>query len=1143
MRIYRLHRSTNAASATDLSFFEVHVRRSAELGFSHLLLAAPLCETWYRSECDDTLRQLTTLCAQHHQVLLLDLRVDRPVPDSTPVDVRADKHADQLRQNSAGQALADPQSIHHEQHVQEWIDRLRTMVAIGVGGFRCMLPVSIPASCWTRLIATVRGSSASVKFAAWTPGLRAEQLRTLIPCGFDSVFSSLPWWDFRSVWLIDEHQGLRSLQAKIINPVVAEIAGVDPSNDTLTPDPFPLNPALAHRLILTAIASGDGWLMPAGFIADGLADHDTQHAAGIDEQVARGNRWLATLSSNEVQSEAASATITACPVAPSALHTLSGPDSPLTLLARITPAAHGGETSAPLVIAINPDGAYTAEMRVDRILTGMALPDGAGALVADAPELLGNPTQSDTTACNSYGPLDDLLLGPAQVRLFRAGSGPVQSAIKATRGKAAERRVLEAALQAPRISIEQIQPQCDAGRFAVRRIVGERVTVTADVWIDGHDMLAVVLCWRIAGTRDWQEIRMAPSGNDSWHAAFPLERLGRHEFTVQAWRDPFATWLDEVEKKRAAGLDLTLEIEEGSRLLLAIADYAAQSAPEGLSAPPIEHQETWRHALVAYARALSAHAKLESEDLADANHRRLHILLDPLTRVAVEASGYRPCLNQSAATYPLEADRLAARYASWYELFPRSQTDNAERHGTFDDVIERLPAISAMGFDVLYFPPIHPIGMTHRKGRNNSLNAQPFEPGSPYAIGSMLGGHEAVHPELGTLADFRRLRDAAAAQGLELALDFAIQCAPDHPWLREHPEWFAYRPDGTVRYAETPPKRYQDIVNVDFYAGATPGSLWQALRNVVLFWADQGIRIFRVDNPHTKPLPFWEWLIAEVRHRYPGTLFLAEAFTRPKPMARLAKLGFTQSYTYFTWRNSKVELSEYMTQLTQSELREYFRPHFFVNTPDINPYFLHRSGRPGFLIRAALAALMSGLWGMVSGFELCEATPLIVGGQIKEEYLDSEKFQIRPRDIANYRQHPANIVAEITRLNAIRRSYPALQNHLGIRFYRADNPQIVYFARYLETDPAVAGAPFFTEGVLLVAISLDPFNVQESEIEVPTWEWQLADDVTLQVENLMQGEHFTWTGSRQHIRLDPQHCPFAVWHVRPPLISPTENRI
>jgi len=1136
LRIYRLHRPIDLAGTsgtTRLSFLETHLQRSAALGFSHVLFAAPLSLDWYRSECDDELRQLTALCTKHQVVLLLDLRIDASVPGDTFA-------ADEA---NGASALAAQSAVPDTQLEQAWSQRLSDMAASGVGGFRCILPLSLPVPSWTRIIASVRASHASVRFAAWTPGLTSAQLRALAPCGFDMVFSSLPWWDFTSAWLVDEHQSLRALHAKIINPVVAEIAGTDPAEDTLVQAPAPLSAALMQRLLLSAIASGDGWLMPADWVEPG-AGEDLQHPAihPLSEHIAGCNTWLATASSSLTPAEELSATVAVRPVLVDTLRTLSSPGAPLTLLARTTPVAHVGATPAPLVIAINHDAHYPAGMRVDRILTGMALPEGAGALVADAPELSGNETLADQTSSNSYSPLDTLELAPAQVRLFRAGTGPLQNSAKPKRSKAVERRALEAAFHTPRISIEAIQPQCDGGRFAVRRVVGERVTVEADVWMDGHDMLAVALCWRVAGAGDWQEMRMEALSNDRWRAAFPLERLGRHEFTVHAWRDPFATWLDEIEKKRAAGLDLTLEIEEGSRLLLAIADHAAQHGSQKPGADAGD--EPWRRALATQARALSQHVKAKGQNpaAAEVDTARLQILLDPLTRIAVNASSYRPFLNQSAPIYPLEADRVAARFSSWYELFPRSQTESAARHGTFDDVIERLPAISAMGFDVLYFPPIHPIGMKHRKGRNNSLAAQPDEPGSPYAIGSELGGHDTIHPELGTLADFRRLRDAAAGQGLELALDFAIQCAPDHPWLRQHPEWFSYRPDGTVRYAENPPKKYQDIVNVDFYAGATPTELWQALRDVVLFWADQGIRIFRIDNPHTKPLPFWEWLIAEVRNRYPGTLFLAEAFTRPKPMARLAKLGFTQSYTYFTWRNDKAELSEYMTQLTQSELRDYFRPHFFVNTPDINPYFLHRSGRPGFLIRAALAALLSGLWGMVSGFELCEAEPLVVGGQIKEEYLDSEKFQIRPRDIAAYSSQPNNIVAEITRLNTIRRNYPALQNHLGVRFYQADNPQILFFARYLEADPAVEGQPRFSTGVVLVAISLDPYQVQEADIDVPLWEWHLPDDATLQVEDLMSGHSFSWTGRRQHIRLDPQHYPFAVWHLRPPATAPNGNQ-
>jgi starch synthase (maltosyl-transferring) len=420
-----------------------------------------------------------------------------------------------------------------------------------------------------------------------------------------------------------------------------------------------------------------------------------------------------------------------------------------------------------------------------------------------------------------------------------------------------------------------------------------------------------------------------------------------------------------------------------------------------------------------------------------------------------------------------------------------------------------------MGFDVLYLPPIHPIGQTNRKGKNNSLRAQPEDVGSPYAIGNSDGGHTAIHPELGNIDDFRRLRDAAREHGMELALDFAIQCSPDHPWLKEHPEWFSFRPDGSVRYAENPPKKYEDIVNVDFYAARAIPDLWQALRDIVLFWAKEGVRIFRVDNPHTKPLPFWEWLIAQVRSRYPDVIFLSEAFTRPKIMYRLAQLGFSQSYSYFTWRNTKHELTDYFVELTTSDAKEFFRPHLFVNTPDINPYFLQTSGRPGFLIRAALAATLSGLWGMYSGFELCEAAPL----PGREEYLNSEKYEIRVRDY----NAPGNIVAEISRLNRIRKSNPALQTHTGLRFFPAHNDRVIFYGKPL---PA-------SNDIILVAVSLDPFQVQEATIEVPVWEWQLPDDAVVAVHDLMRDTNFVWSGKSQHVRLDPSELPFSIWRVAP----------
>jgi starch synthase (maltosyl-transferring) len=472
----------------------------------------------------------------------------------------------------------------------------------------------------------------------------------------------------------------------------------------------------------------------------------------------------------------------------------------------------------------------------------------------------------------------------------------------------------------------------------------------------------------------------------------------------------------------------------------------------------------------------------------------------------------QPFLARHAPEIEVDVERERAGFASWYELFPRSQAREPGRHGTFDDVIARLPAIRAMGFDVLYFPPIHPIGTRNRKGRNNSLRAQPGDPGSPYAIGAAAGGHDAVHPELGGIEAFRRLRAAAEAAGLELALDFAVQFSPDHPWLKAHPEWFSWRPDGSLKFAENPPKKYEDISNCDFYAARNAPALWRALRDVVAYWVSEGVRIFRVDNPHTKPLPFWQWLIADIRARQPDVLFLSEAFTRPVMMYRLAKIGFSQSYTYFTWRNTKAELTQYLTELADGPPRAFYRPHFFVNTPDINPYFLQGSGRPGFLIRAALATTLSGLWGMYSGFELCEAAPL----PGKEEYLDSEKYQLRPRDW----NAAGNIIAEITRLNRIRRENPALHTHLGVRFYNAFNDQVLYYGKR-------AGDNF-----VLVAVSLDPHHAQEAHFEAPLWELGLPDHGVLEVEELMRGQRFSWHGKLQHWRFE-RDLPFAIWRIRP----------
>jgi starch synthase (maltosyl-transferring) len=646
---------------------------------------------------------------------------------------------------------------------------------------------------------------------------------------------------------------------------------------------------------------------------------------------------------------------------------------------------------------------------------------------------------------------------------------------------------LSQALLAPRIVIEDTEPVLEAGTFAAKAISGQPVAVSSKVYSDGHDRLAVMLNWRQAHSRRWHCVPMQSAGNDLWLAEFTPTELGPHLFSIEAWVDPFATYSHDLEKKYNAGVEVKLELEEG-RLMLGKGIELCSGAV--------------RDELEALQQRL---AELDTDG-------QVALLLGPDVAHLMSEAGHRSYLARSRE-FPIDVDRPAAQFASWYELFPRSITDDPQRHGTFNDVHQRLPMIRDMGFDVLYFPPIHPIGTQHRKGRNNALKAEPGDPGSPYAIGSAEGGHDAIHPQLGTREDFRRLVAAAAEHGLEIALDFAIQCSQDHPWLKEHPGWFSWRPDGTIRYAENPPKKYQDIVNVDFYAPDAVPSLWLALRDVVVGWVEEGVKTFRVDNPHTKPLPFWQWMIADVRARYPDVIFLAEAFTKPAMMARLGKVGYAQSYTYFTWRNTKQELREFYEQLNQPPWSQCYRPNFFVNTPDINPFFLHTSGRAGFLIRAALATMGSGLWGMYSGFELCESAPL----PGKEEYLDSEKYQIRPRDFTQ----PGNIIAEIAQLNRIRRQNRALQTHLGVAFFNCWNDNILYFAkRTPERD-----------NFILVAISLDPHNAQEAHFELPLWELGLDDDADTQGEDLMNGHRWTWHGKTQFMRIEPWHQPFGIWRI------------
>jgi starch synthase (maltosyl-transferring) len=734
---------------------------------------------------------------------------------------------------------------------------------------------------------------------------------------------------------------------------------------------------------------------------------------------------------------------------------------PITAIFRST-AASTAEAGAIILINTDLSQEHVAPISLD------PLPPAVGvAAVAD------QPIAADREAGSP--------LGPGEVRVFATRpSAPIR--LRRIEQQSAKLAAL------PRIIVDNITPSVKNGRFPAKRVFSDTIVVEADVFTDGHDLLAVELLWRPADEKEWRRERMRSLGNDRWQAVIAPDRIGRHEYTIEAWWDRYGTFCQDLELKREAGTDLRVEIIEGRELLERAANCADQDERGIVSA------------------ALNWLVDASPDAGAD-------ILLAHDLREVMYDADERQFLHRREPEFSIDVERSQAAFASWYEMFPRSATNSAEQHGTFVGVIARLPAIKDMGFDVLYLPPIHPIGWTNRKGKNNNLTLEPGDVGSPYAIGGTEGGHDAIHPDLGTVADFRRLRDAAEAHGLELALDFAIQCSPDHPWLKDHPEWFSWRPDGSVRYAENPPKKYQDIVNVDFYAPKAYPALWHALRDIVLYWRSEGVRLFRVDNPHTKPLPFWEWLISQVRARYPDVIFLSEAFTRPKIMYRLAMGGFSQSYTYFTWRSTKQELTEYFTELTTTDVKDYFRPHLFVNTPDINPYFLQTSGRPGFLIRAALAATLSGLWGLYSGFELCEASPL----PGREEYLDSEKYEIKVRDFTA----PGNIIAEISKLNHIRRAYPALQRHLGLKFYPAHHDQVICYGKMNAER----------NDMVLVAVLLDPFHSCDATIEVPLWEWKLSDSASVNVRDLMNDTTFTWHGKLQRIRLDPQSLPFAVWHI------------
>ncbi len=640
-----------------------------------------------------------------------------------------------------------------------------------------------------------------------------------------------------------------------------------------------------------------------------------------------------------------------------------------------------------------------------------------------------------------------------------------------------------------RVVIEGVSPEIDGGRFPIKRTVGERVVVEADAYTDGHDAISLVLLYRHDGEETWSETPMTPLVNDRWRGEFQVYELGRVCYTLVGWVDRFKTWTRDLRKRLDAGQDVQVDLLIGVQII----EESATRAPE-IDARP----------MLAVASALRDNEQGAAERVFSPE---LTWLMD---RYAVRHFEIR-----YDRELRVTVDPAIARFSTWYELFPRSASPEFGRHGTFRDVVAQLPEIAAMGFDVLYLPPIHPIGRSFRKGPNNTTTAEPGDPGSPWAIGAEEGGHKDTLPELGTLDDFSSLVSSAREHGLELAMDIAFQAAPDHPYVKEHRTWFRERPDGTIQYAENPPKKYQDIYPFDFESDDWR-AMWDELKDVFIFWCQRGVRVFRVDNPHTKAFPFWEWCIAEVKSEYPDAIFLSEAFTRPKVMYRLAKVGFTQSYTYFTWRNTSSELREYLTELTQTEVAEYFRPNFWPNTPDILPEYLQFGGRPAFLTRLILAATLTANYGIYgSVYEALEATPLAPG---REEYWESEKYEIR-----HWPLEPRQRMREvITIVNRIRRDNPALQSNESLTFHNVDNDQIIAYSK--TTDDGA--------NLILTVVNLDPHHVQSGWVELPLDAFGIEPSQSFQVHDLLGGGRYMWNGTHNYVEIDPHAMPGQIFQIR-----------
>jgi len=925
---------------------------------------------------------------------------------------------------------------------------LEQLVSAGIAGLRCYRAQQAPSDWWRGLLRAARASAPDLVWVLDAIGATEDDTAELLKARFDWYLSSSKWWNGRDAWAVAQYERFRPLAQSIGFPenlngerLRTEIARSGARDDRAILDRYRLRYALAAFF-------DDGVMMPMGYEAGEMADRPPD-AARLDLR----------------------ATVTA--------------------VNRVKAAYVGPLCRLPQQRLADGDGFLVARISSDRHAAScfVANPSSRGMTI-DIPAMADRARIAmrhlrDVTPDGAAHLIDyPLWMPPFSWRFFArlAETPSIVQPRRATRREPPKATPTPAAprLRGQRIAIERMAPELDRGRFAVKRVVGDRLEVAADIFRDGHEVLKAALLLRREDETNWTPTLMRHRENDRWVGVAALNENRRHRYTIEAWTDPFASARERLTKNYDAGLDVAAEITECQELILA----AAKSA----DAIP--------------ARRLKRIAEESSADhlLAD----RLDTIMAPETEALMAEWGPRRDVTRYEHELEVIVDRPAARFSAWYEMFPRSQGTIPGQGATFRDCIARLDDIRAMGFDVVYLVPIHPIGEKNRKGRNNSLAAKAGDPGSPYAIGNAQGGHCAVDPALGTLDDFDAFVAACRERGIEVAFDFAVQASPDHPWIAEHPEWFEFRPDGSIRFAENPPKKYQDIVNFNFNTGAWR-ELWTALRDVVLFWIGHGVRIFRVDNPHTKPFPFWEWLIREVQTQHPDTIFLAEAFTRPKVMEELAKLGFTQSYTYFTWRNEKQELIDYFSHLTRDEPGQYFRPHLFTNTPDILPRFLQQGGPPAFRIRAVLAATLGGLFGIYNGFELCENRAL----PDSEEYRDSEKYEYKVWDW----DRPDNIKPLLARLNRIRRDNIAFVNWLNLEFLPSDNPAVIFYARH----------DFIAHNHVFIAVSLDPFTPQSSVVDLPLDRLGIADFEDYAVDELLEGNALHWVGKRQQIQLDPEH--------------------